>query len=120
MRVLSAVIWLVFVCCAYSQAWFDHVRRPSKIPPKQLERLAVDLRRALKNKQKLEDIAKLAPQEAMPRVVFITIGGDKWPGRTYYGTGVSFQAAFRTAVEILQANEPVFARETVKLCKATI
>ena len=120
MRVLFAVIWLFFVCCAYSQPWFDHVRRPSKIPPRQLEQLAVDLRQALKNKQKLEDIAKLAPQEAMPRVVFITIGGEKWPGRTYYGTGVSFQAAFKTAVEILQSNEPVFARETVKLCKATI
>ena len=120
MRVLITVIWLSFVCCAYSQAWFDHVRRPSKIPSKQLEQLAVDLRLALKNNKKLEEIAKLAPQEAMPRVVFITIGGDKWPGRTYYGTGVTFQAAFKTAVEILQSNEPVFARETVKLCKATI
>ena len=120
MRILFAVLCLTFATCAYSQAWFDHVRRPSKVPPEQLEQLAVKLRQALKEKSSLESISKLAPQEAMPRVIFITIGGDKWPGRTYYGTGVSFQAALRTAADILLSNEPVFARETVKLCKTTI
>lgn len=120
MRILFVILCVSFACCVYSQPWFDHVRRPSKIPKKQLEQFTVNLRQALKDKTSLEKIAKLAPQENMPRVVFITIGGDNWPGRTYYGTGVSFQAAVKTAADFLLANEPVFAMETKKLSKSII
>ncbi len=120
MRYIFAFVLCAAALCVRSQAWFDHVRRPSALGHEKMEKLAFDLRGALKRNEPLDKIAKLAPQEAMPRVVFITIGGDKWPGRTYFGTGVNFQTAFRTAVDFLLSTEPVFARETLKLAKSRI
>lgn len=100
--------------------WFDHVKRPSDVSHEQLLALAVNLRKALKNKWKPAKIAELAPNEQTPRVIFITIGDDNWPGRTYFGTGFNFKSALQIAVDILSANEPVLQKETAKVTQAAI
>lgn len=100
--------------------WFDHVTTPSTASHKELCELASKLYAAIKLQESPAKIAALAPNDPNPRAVFITIGGNDWPGRTYFGTGFSFAAALQTAADILKANEPVFAKETAKLAKATI
>ena len=101
-------------------AWFDHVQQPSSASREQLAALATALFQALKAGKKAEELAALAPPEQTPRVLFITLGNESWPGRTYFGNGFSFQEALRVACEILLNNEPVFARETRELAVSNV
>lgn len=100
--------------------WFDHVKRPTSISHPQLCELAKNLFAGLKEGKNVKQLASLAPLDNSPRVIFITVGDDNWPGRSYYGTGLSFSQAFETALDLLISNEPVFARETIKLAENTI
>ncbi|MBR4675814.1 MAG: hypothetical protein IKP00_15250 [Victivallales bacterium] len=127
---MKRILPLLFtiVVCAWSQLdtampsrpWFDHVRIPAGLSQQELCDLTSALREALKGKSDAKQIGLLAPEDNLARVVFITIGGEKWPGRTYFGTGRSFRNALTSAVDILLSNEPVFASETIKLADATI
>ena len=103
-----------------SRPWFDHVRMPADMSHQELCSLANSIRTALKGKADAKQIGQLAPEDNRARVVFVTIGGSSWPGRTYFGAGRSFRAALTSAIEILLSNEPVFASETIKLADATI
>ena len=101
-------------------AWFDHVQQTTSASREQLASLTTALFHGLKEGKKVDALAALAPPEQTPRVVFITLGNESWPGRTYFGTGYSFQDALRVACEILQNNEPVFAKETRELAVANV
>ena len=103
-----------------SRPWFDHVRMPVDMNQEELCALAAAVRNALKGKADAKQVGMLAPEDNRARVVFVTIGGDNWPGRTYFGAGRSFRSALTSAAEILLSNEPVFASETIKLADATI
>ncbi|MBR0458275.1 MAG: hypothetical protein IJJ26_03485 [Victivallales bacterium] len=103
-----------------NEAWFDHVQKPTARNQAELQALTASLFHALKTKKKAADIAALVAEEQTPRAVFLTIGDDTWPARTYFGTGYSFRAALQTAVDIFQANEPVFAKETQKLAQSNV
>ena len=103
-----------------SRPWFDHVRMPVEMSHQELCALTNSIRTALKGKADAKQIGALAPEDNRARVVFVTVGGGSWPGRTYFGTGRSFRTALTSAIEIMLSNEPVFASETVKLADATI
>ena len=98
--------------------WFDHIRRPTSATQEELCALAKSLHAAFKGGMPAKKIAKLAPSDETPRAVFITIGGNTWPGRTYFGVGFNFGLALESASAYLIANEPEFAKETVKLAKS--
>ena len=100
--------------------WFDHVRRPTSATHEELCALAKSLHKAFKEGVPAKKIAQLAPADTSPRAVFITIGGNTWPGRTYFGVGLNFASALEAAADYLISNEPEFAKETIKLAKATI
>ncbi len=100
--------------------WFDHVRKPTTATHEELCALAKNLHKAFKEGTPAKKIGKLAPNDASYRAVFITIGGNTWPGRTYFGVGMNFSSALEAAADYLISNEPEFAKETVKLAKATI
>ena len=98
--------------------WFDHIRRPTTATQEELCALAKSLHAAFKGGMPAKKIAKLAPADETHRAVFITIGGNTWPGRTYFGVGVNFSTALEIASNYLISNEPEFAKETVKLAKS--
>ncbi len=119
------LMMLVVVLMAFGQdsampenPWFDHIRRPTTATHEDLCALAKSLHAAFKSGTPSKKIATLAPADGSPRAVFITIGGNTWPGRTYFGVGMSFSAALETAAQYLISNEPEFAKETVKLAKS--
>ena len=117
----ALAVWGQLDTAMPSRPWFDHVRMPVEMSHQALCDLAQGVRAGLLAKQpNPKQIGMLAPEDNLPRVVFITIGGAKWPGRSYFGAGSTFRVALTNAVEILLSNEPVIASETVKLAEATI
>ena len=50
-------------------------------------------------------LSELAPEDGTPRIVFLTIGEDKWPCRTYIGTGYSLRDALEKAADYLYRAE---------------
>lgn len=124
-RCMSIVLLMTLLVLAQDSAmpsmpWFDHVKQPTAMSHEELCQLSTNIFNALKEKKNTSQIAALAPDEQLPRVVFITIGSANWPGRTYFGTGLSFRKAVEEAISILLKNEPGFAAETGKNTKAMI
>ena len=124
---ISLALAFALALCAFSQdsampdtPWFDHVTRPTSASHEELCALAASLHKALKEKKSASKIAELAPADPAPRVLFVTIGTDKWPGRTYFGTGMTFREALQNVAAIITSNEPAYAEESAKSARAMI
>ncbi len=100
--------------------WFDHVTEATALSEAALGELAQKTYAGLKSGLSLKELTALAPEEHKPRVIFISIGGMSWPGRTYFGTGYSFATAWANVMDILLANEKVYAVEAKKEAEANI
>ena len=117
---------LFFICIAVfaqttpAKPWFDNLQKPTGFTEAQLCKTTADLRNFLLEKRDIKKLSSIIPNEKSPRVVFITVGGDAWPGRTYYGCGADFLSAVKEAVDIFQRCETVFAAETKKIAQDRI
>ena len=107
---------------ASAYVWFDQLERPCALAENQLADIAARVRRHLLDRggDGLREFAATLPDDPSPRVVFVTIGDDAWPARTYFGTGFSFGDALATALEILAANEEAKRAEVVKQATAVL
>ena len=85
--------------------WFEQVRTPSAISREDFANLTMELHKGLKQGRAPRDLARLAPDEGKPRIVFVTIGEDKWPCRTYMGAGYSLRDALEKAADYLYRAE---------------
>lgn len=122
-------IWIICAVLFHSLAqelempdlpWFDQVTKPTALTEEQLCKLTADLRTFLLEKQNPKKLPNIIPDEKLSRVVVITLGGDAWPGRSYYGCGADLRTAFLMAVTLLQKGEATFAEATKILAKETI
>ena len=107
---------------ATAYVWFDQLERPCALAEAQLADIAARVRRRLLDHggDGIREFAATLPDDPSPRVVFVTIGDDAWPARTYFGTGYSFGDALGTALEILAANEQAKRAEVVKQATAVL
>ncbi|MGN0878325.1 MAG: hypothetical protein ACI4WT_02565 [Oligosphaeraceae bacterium] len=107
---------------ASAYVWFDQLERPCALSESQLADIAARVRRHLLDRggDGIREFAAALPDDPSPRVVFVTIGDDAWPARTYFGTGFSFGDALATALEILAANEQAKRAEVVKQANAVL
>ena len=101
-------------------AWFDHVSKPSSLTQEQLCQFTAKLFNALKEKWPAKKLEEILPDDPSPRVVFLTLGEENWPGRCYYGTGFTFKQALQDALTILNTNEPLMAERIAKQADITI
>ena len=85
--------------------WFGEIKGPSSVSREDFARLARELHMGLKKQLKPKALAALAPEDGTPRIVFLTIGDDKWPCRTYIGTGYSLRDAIEKAADYLYRAE---------------
>ena len=106
---LLLVLFMLAVSLCSSQGvasvWFEQIKAPSKVSRGDFERLAMDLYKGLKEGKSARALAKMAPEDATPRIVFITIGEAKWPCRTYIGAGYSLRDALEKAVDFMRRAE---------------
>ncbi|MBP5638402.1 MAG: hypothetical protein J6X55_02920 [Victivallales bacterium] len=100
--------------------WFEHVKAPAKFPEEQMLKLTERLHEMLRTNASFDMISSSFRDDRLPRVVFLSIGDDLWPARTYYGTGFSFLDALSKAVEILRVNEVAKRDEIVKQATSII
>ena len=110
----------IFAQTEPAKPWFDNVRKPTEFTESQLCEITANLRKFLLEKRDIKKLPSIIPNEKSCRVVFITVGGDAWPGRTYYGCGTDFLSAVKEAVEIFQRCETAFAAETKKIAQDRI
>ncbi|MFA6929525.1 MAG: hypothetical protein WCT05_04300 [Lentisphaeria bacterium] len=89
--------------------WFDYVKKPMHLPADRGRLFCRELRQALLAGNTVEQIEQLAPDDANPRVLFISLGDGIWPERTYFGAGYTFSSALRQVLTILQNREPLYA-----------
>lgn len=87
--------------------WFEQVKTPSAVSRGEFAKLAKELHKGLKQGKSPRALASLAPDEGKPRIVFVTIGEDKWPCRTYIGAGYSLRDALEKACDYLVRAEKV-------------
>ena len=85
--------------------WFGEVKETCSVSREDFARLSKDLHKGLKRGMKPKALAELAPEEGTPRIVFLTIGDEKWPCRTYIGTGYSLRDALEKAADYLYRAE---------------
>ncbi|MCR5379434.1 MAG: hypothetical protein K6G44_00505 [Lentisphaeria bacterium] len=85
--------------------WFEQIKGPCSVSREEFARLAKELHKGLKRGMKPKALAELAPENATPRIVFLTIGENKWPCRTYIGTGYSLRDALEKAADYLYRAE---------------
>lgn len=100
--------------------WFNQIERPCTLNEAQLTDIAAKVRRALKDNAPTAQLVASLPDDHSPRIVFISIGDDTWPARTYFGTGFSFGDALATALNILRDNEQAKKAEIVKQATAVL
>lgn len=81
--------------------WFEQIKGPCSVSREDCARLAKELHKGLKRGMKPKALSELAPEDGTPRIVFLTIGEDKWPCRTYIGTGYSLRDALEKAADYL-------------------
>ena len=85
--------------------WFEQIKGPCSVSREEFGRLAKELHKGLKRGMKPKALAELAPEDGAPRIVFLTIGENKWPCRTYIGTGYSLRDALEKAADYLYRAE---------------
>ncbi len=85
--------------------WFEQIKGPCSVSREDCAHLAKELYKGLKRGMKPKALSELAPEDAKPRIVFLTIGEDKWPCRTYIGTGYSLRDALEKAADYLYRAE---------------
>ncbi|MBQ2334824.1 MAG: hypothetical protein II381_00850, partial [Victivallales bacterium] len=85
--------------------WFEQIKGPCSVSREEFARLTKELHKGLKRGMKPKALAELAPEDATPRIVFLTIGENKWPCRTYIGTGYSLRDALEKAADYLYRAE---------------
>ncbi len=100
--------------------WFDHVTAPSSIATSRLKQFCLDVHRQLTAKAPAATLNQLAPEDQTARVLFLSLGGQEWPARTYFGTGYSFRAAWENVVDIMLANEPLHGEKAAALAKGML
>ncbi|MDR9824975.1 hypothetical protein RCJ22_05050, partial [Vibrio sp. FNV 38] len=127
MKKLLILFLLLTVAVLHSQSmapgtliWFDHVKTPTKFTEEQLLGLTGKLHTMLRTNASFDTISSSFKDDTQPRVIFLTIGDDLWPARTYYGTGFSFLDALSRAVEILRVNEEGKRAEIIKQATSII
>ncbi|HQC51568.1 MAG TPA: hypothetical protein PLE92_00425 [Lentisphaeria bacterium] len=102
------------------EPWFDHVTTPSVVPVSKIQDFCLEAHRLLAAKASAATLGQLAPVDQTPRVLFLSIGGEEWPARTYFGAGFSFRAAWESLVDIMLANEPLYGEKTAAQAKGMI
>lgn len=102
------------------EPWFDHVTVPSAIPVSKIQDFCLEAHRLMTAKAPAATLNQLAPDDPSPRVLFLSIGGEEWPARTYFGAGFSFRAAWESLVDIMLANEPLYGEKTAAQAKGMI
>ncbi|MBP5671799.1 MAG: hypothetical protein J6X49_05380 [Victivallales bacterium] len=97
----------MLLCCGQEvmPVWFEQIKAPSGVSREAFARLTKDLHKGLKEKKSARTLSELAPEDASPRIVFVTIGEDKWPCRSYIGTGYSLRDALEKALDFLYRAE---------------
>ena len=94
--------------------------RPALSPCPKYRTSALKPIRLLAAKASAATLGQLAPVDQTPRVLFLSIGGEEWPARTYFGAGFSFRAAWESLVDIMLANEPLYGEKTAAQAKGMI
>ena len=102
------------------EPWFDHVSAPSAIAVSRMKDFCIEVYSKLAVKAPAAVLSQLAPDDPTPRVLFLSIGGEEWPARTYFGAGLSFRTAWENVVDIMLANEPLHGEKTTTLAKGMI
>ncbi len=127
MKKLIVLLFLLTVASLFPQTmapgglvWFDNVKAPTKYTEEQLCGITAKLHEMLRKNASFDTFATSVKDDNMPRVIFLSIGDDLWPARTYYGTGFSFLDALSRAVEILRVNEEAKRTEIVKQATSVI
>ncbi|MDD4539750.1 MAG: hypothetical protein PHT80_12100, partial [Lentisphaeria bacterium] len=105
---------------AVDDVWFDQVTTPTKLTPAQIEDFCRKIHRAIAAGQDEKQLAALAPADQSPRILFLSLGNDLWPSRTYFGSGWDFAHAWESTANIMLANEKSYAVETAKHARGTI
>lgn len=121
---IFALSWLTMLHAQTLDAptfiWFDHVNTPTTFNEQQLIQLTAQLHQALKNNTPIQNVIANIKDDPSPRIVFLTIGDDLWPARTYFGTGFSFLDALQKAAQILVENEKAKVDEIIKQANSII
>ena len=110
---MKKTLWLlvIFVLAGFvsgqglAPVWFEQIKGPCSVSREDCARLAKELHKGLKRGMKPKALAELAPEDGTPRIVFLTIGEDKWPCRTYIGSGYSLRDALEKAADYLYRAE---------------
>ncbi|NLG13718.1 MAG: hypothetical protein GX561_05875 [Lentisphaerae bacterium] len=110
---ITFLLFTAIILCANTKQpqyiWFNSITKPSAVSPNEYKELALKLHKGIKEAEPTQapyrKLAENAPNDNEPRIVFISIGDDLWPCRTYIGTGFSLKNALENALEFLQQSE---------------
>ena len=107
---LFLLLFGIGVHLAQEGPWFRDIKAPLSCQESALLSFTSQLREGLLAHKPSKELLALAPvTDASPRVLFLTLGDGRFPGRTYYAAGKNFQDALSFLLTIVEKREPEYA-----------